>query len=176
MAVVLFNLTVQQSAQLFNDLNTSKRQTLWVRFKAATTFAGEPEYTIETLAKKYGLTLGSDTRNPDLCCAASLYEANQRQVLDPFLFVVAAFKAAGHPIKKSGIDIEFQRGLIDLLTLLGAAFYTKKANVKKMAAALTQVGPALIRQRAASNCPCARTTRGHYCQAMETILKQHQII
>lgn len=172
--MLVIGLTVEDEGTLYSGLNTVKNQNLWQRFKAELT-GKNPKYVgIATAINATRLTYRLNARfgQADLTSAAAIIEANDAGILTSWLRMLEAFIVPENEIemlhKLARKNIEFQRGLIDVLRLKGS-----RLSVNKAVPVLKRVGAALIDRKAEEiSCHCTRTSRHHYRAAFEEVLAE----
>jgi hypothetical protein len=174
LAILVPGLTVQQEGQLYDDLNTVKNQNLWQRVKAGR--VGGNRFYIEMMdtVEEYDFThqLNSKWGMAELRSASVILEAARAEILKDWLTLLAAFRDTDQYLAKPVRDnIEFQRGVVDVLKRFGT-----RINITKAARALKKVTARYIDQLAEEYCNCARTNRRHFAAALTDVLGNHNAI
>lgn len=156
--ILTIGLTKEQEAALYCGTNRAKAQTLWQRVKAGCV-AGFENYTrIMSKVKAKGFTTPITKMNSgraDLTSASVLLYADGHDFLDNYLEIMTCFKVEGSLHKGVRGNIEFQRGVIELLKMCGVLG-------RKSLAAFKRIGASRIIEVADEFCTCNRTTAANF--------------
>ncbi len=163
-------VTQAEEAMMYADLNIKKNQTVWQVLKAKRTGKDHRTMKILRTVERFGFShrLNSRIGLAELTSATILLDADKAGLLEQWLTLLSSFKEGNRLSKMVQGEIEFQRGILDLL-----AKYGTRLKLRRVARGLNQLGASLIKTQADWLCSCSRTNRKHYCEAMIDLLEDH---
>jgi hypothetical protein len=171
---LLLGVDKKEEAKLFYDLNKVKNQTGWGKVKAQQCAGDAKCLKMLDDVKKEGFITKLENANCDLRSVTVIQEASTLGLLGNWTALMKAFVVPDEGLHKVvRNNIEFQRGIVDILRRFGT-----KLNVSKAFNTLQRVGAHIIKQNADDLCGTCkqRTNRHQYCTVMQNILLSDKAI
>lgn len=167
-----FGLSLQREAQIYDELNNSKRRNAWNCFNAKIVGGDKDAKEQKELANKYGFTLQCEGGNrPDLKNTCPIVESYRANLYESWLKILQCFLDEDDRLDKIARGGEFQRGVVDVLRKFNGTLTTTR-----VLNAFKQIGTHAIKREADVLCGCSSTNRNHYADAIHDLLSYRGLV